>query len=136
MSFQLIVRSQFSAAHALYNYSGKCERLHGHNFTVEAAIEGKEISAESGMLIDFSILKKALEGVLEPLDHTVLNDLPAFRDISPSSENLAQYIGCELANTLAAVLKHNGATIYSVAVSEKNAQTAIWFAQGRCPGTI
>ena len=136
MSFQLIVRSQFSAAHALYNYSGKCEKLHGHNFAVEATIQGNEVSPENGMLIDFTILKKALAQVLEPLDHAILNELPEFKERSPSSENLAHFIGCELAGALSEALKQSNAMVYSIAVSEKNTQTAIWFAQGGRPGKI
>ena len=27
-----------------------------------------------------------------PLDHVVLNDLPAFKDLNPSTENLARHI--------------------------------------------
>jgi 6-pyruvoyltetrahydropterin/6-carboxytetrahydropterin synthase len=27
-----------------------------------------------------------------PLDHVVLNDLPAFKELNPSTENLARYI--------------------------------------------
>ena len=34
-----------------------------------------------------------------PIDHTYLNDLPAFRDLSPSAENIAAYIFHELKQT-------------------------------------
>ena len=47
---------------------------------------------EVGLLTDFKILKAKLKEVLMPLDHVVLNDLPAFKGINPSTENLARHI--------------------------------------------
>ena len=47
---------------------------------------------EVGLLTDFKVLKAKLKEVLMPLDHVVLNDLPAFKDLNPSTENLARHI--------------------------------------------
>lgn len=89
--FELSVESHFSSAHRLLNYQGKCENLHGHNWKVEITVAGENLD-KSGMLIDFKILKAQLKEVLEDLDHKDLNNLEAFREVSPSSENIAKYI--------------------------------------------
>ena len=90
MFYEVRVEADFSAAHFLRDYNGKCENLHGHNYKVYAHVRGKELN-EGGMLLDFSKLKKALRAVCKELDHTNLNDLPVF-DQNPSAERISFYI--------------------------------------------
>jgi 6-pyruvoyltetrahydropterin/6-carboxytetrahydropterin synthase len=85
MSWLLRVRDKFSAAHFLREYKGKCERVHGHTFEVEVAVDVQELDA-AGIGIDFTRLKAALAGILP--DHALLNDVFAF---NPSAENLARH---------------------------------------------
>lgn len=89
--FALAVRDSFAAAHRLESYKGKCEALHGHNFTVEAIFEGEKVDRD-GMLVDFAILKGYLREVLSELDHTYLNEIPFFRERASSSEYIALFI--------------------------------------------
>ncbi len=89
--FELTISGQFAAAHALINYHGKCEALHGHNWKIEATVQGRD-QDEAGLVIDFGQLKEMMGRVLSELDHAYLNDLPAFKGSSPSSENIARYI--------------------------------------------
>ena len=88
----LRVEGAFEAAHRVVNYPGKCDRLHGHNWVVEATFQGTQLD-ELGMLIDFKIAKKALAKILDEFDHYYLNDLPPFHDGgNPTAENLARII--------------------------------------------
>ncbi len=89
--FEVKVEGHFSAAHHLLNYEGNCENQHGHNWKVEIYAQGKHLN-ESNILIDFKILKKELNKVLDKLDHKDINELPEFKDISPSSEIISKYI--------------------------------------------
>ena len=89
--FELTVKAEFEAAHQINGYKGKCQRLHGHNWSVEAIVEGRELD-ELGMLIDFKILKAELNSVLDELDHRYLNELEIFAKKNPTAENLAQII--------------------------------------------
>ena len=89
--FRLKVEGNFSSAHNLRGYKGKCEDLHGHNWRVEITVESEELD-EIGMLQDFKYLKKKLNAVLEDLDHQYLNKLVQFKKINPTSENIAKYI--------------------------------------------
>jgi 6-pyruvoyltetrahydropterin/6-carboxytetrahydropterin synthase len=89
--FTVRVEDNFAAAHFLARYHGKCERLHGHNYRVRVTAAGRDLE-EGGMLLDFGIMKSALRGITAELDHTSLNDHPAFGDGCPSSERIARFV--------------------------------------------
>ena len=89
--YELKIVSHFAAAHRLEDFHGACENLHGHNWKIEVYVQGKELG-EDGLLLDFKIMKKKTEEILNGLDHKYLNELPPFRDKNPSSENIARYI--------------------------------------------
>ncbi|MCI0471641.1 MAG: 6-carboxytetrahydropterin synthase, partial [Candidatus Aminicenantes bacterium] len=80
MSWNLIVKENFSAAHFLQNYKGKCEHMHGHSFRIEAYFKVAELD-NAGIGIDFTRLKAYLKDILP--DHKVLNEV---FDFSPSAE--------------------------------------------------
>ncbi len=100
--YRVQVEEEFSSSHQLRNYGGKCEELHGHNFQVLAEVEGSEIDPDTGLLIDFKELRGNLRGILQELDHKHLNELPAFEQVNPSSENLARHIYARLEQGLSA----------------------------------
>ena len=97
--YRLKIITSFAAAHCLIHYQGDCENLHGHNWKVEVTVTAKELD-KAGLGIDFKILKKETNLLLQTLDHKYLNELAPFLDISPSSENLARYIFGELSSKL------------------------------------
>ena len=89
--FELTVRSEFSSAHFLRDYDGKCRNLHGHTYKVAVTVAGEKLN-DIGVMADFVELKKHLEAVLKPLDHACLNDLGHFKKHNPTAENIAKYI--------------------------------------------
>ncbi len=89
--FELSVKGNIAAAHFLRKYEGPCKNLHGHTWHIEVFICGDRLD-EIGMVCDFSILKKKLKSFLHALDHVCLNELDIFKEINPTTENLAQYI--------------------------------------------
>lgn len=94
--YTLKVEGAFEAAHQLPDYPGKCARLHGHNWVVEAVVKGRELD-KLGMLVDFKTVKKALNNVLDRYDHRFLNELVPFNTgVNPTAENLARIIFTEI----------------------------------------
>ena len=89
--YEILVERGFAAAHYLPDYAGKCQRLHGHNYTVRLYLRGDSLDRH-GMLADFGAVKAALDATLERYDHFCLNDLPDFKEIAPSTENIARRI--------------------------------------------
>ncbi len=94
-------RYRFSASHRLHaaalsaqanrDLYGKCNHPygHGHNYELEISVRGP-VDERSGQAVD----RRALDGlvraeVLEAFDHRNLNaEIPEFRDVVPTSENL------------------------------------------------
>ena len=97
--FEVYVKTHFAAAHSLKGYAGDCARIHGHNWTIEVFVKCKELD-EIGIGIDFRDIKRAVKDVIQDLDHAHLNDLPAFKEVNPSSENIAKLIYHELCKKL------------------------------------
>ena len=89
--YEIKTQAYFSAAHHLLNYDGVCENQHGHNWMVEAYVRGENLD-QSNILIDYKVLKRELNKVLEILDHQDINELPEFEGESPSSEMIASFI--------------------------------------------
>lgn len=97
--FDIFIDTHFSSGHHLRNYPGNCEKPHGHNWKVTVTVRATELD-ELGMGIDFRALKAATKAVIDTLDHTDLNEHPAFQSQNPSSENLARHIFTKLKKTL------------------------------------
>lgn len=97
--FEVSVEETFAAGHALREYKGKCENVHGHNYRVRVTIEGAELS-RIGLLVDFGDIKKILRESISYLDHRFLNDLPPFDVWNPSAENMARFFYEEMAKGL------------------------------------
>lgn len=120
--WRLRVSSDFSSSHQLRHYEGKCENMHGHNFTVEVEVAGDTLDPKLGILMDFKELRRLLKVVTDELDHRHLNDLPAFADQNPSSELLAQHVFRGLKGLLAAY----PVRLVEVMVSEKDSSRAYY----------
>ena len=89
--YELTVKGEFAASHSLRDYEGKCKKLHGHTWHVDVVVRGKKVNSV-GMLIDFKEIKGDLKKILETLDHVHLNNLPHFKKVNPTSENIAKHI--------------------------------------------
>ncbi len=115
--YSIKIEGNFSSAHNLRGYRGKCEELHGHNWKIEVVVS-KNTLDKAGMVLDFKHLKRKLNLVLEKLDHKYLNNIAYFKRVNPTSENIAKYIYDNL--------KRPVAGISSVAVWENTASSATY----------
>jgi 6-pyruvoyltetrahydropterin/6-carboxytetrahydropterin synthase len=127
MEAYLTISTHFSAAHRLAlphltleqnsEIYGKCARVngHGHNYHLEVTVKG-EIDPRTGMIADLGELQQAIdEYVVEPFDHTFLNkDIPYFKKVVPTAENIAVHIR----DLLQAPIQATGAQLYKVKLIE------------------
>ena len=95
--FEVTIEETFAAGHALRNYRGKCENVHGHNYRCQVTMEGEQLDSV-GLLVDFVELKRTVHSVLDRLDHQWLNEFPPFDVLNPSAENIAKFIHDEVAS--------------------------------------
>jgi 6-pyruvoyltetrahydropterin/6-carboxytetrahydropterin synthase len=93
--FEVSVERTFAAGHALRNYHGKCENVHGHNYKVRVTLAGADLDS-AGLLCDFVDVKRLMDGIIERLDHQFLNEIAPFDQLNPSAENIARYFYQEL----------------------------------------
>lgn len=117
----LEVNMEFSAAHALRHYQGKCENLHGHNYRVRVEVKGSELMPRTELLMDFGDLKRMVKEAVAPLDHANINDVPPFDAMNASSENLARYIWKRMEPNMPENVR-----LTSVTVAERDAQRATY----------
>ena len=120
--YEVTIEETFAAGHALRNYRGKCENVHGHNYRCQVTLEGLELDS-TGLLVDFVELKKVLHGVVDRLDHQWLNDFPPFDVLNPSAENIAKYIYDGVSDGLKA---HQGVRVGAIRLWETDTASATY----------
>lgn len=98
-------KAHFNAAHRLYRKDwddaknlavfGKCSNphYHGHNYELVVSVRG-EVDPETGFVMDLKLLKELIYNEVEvAFDHKNLNEeLPEFKDLNPTAENIAVVI--------------------------------------------
>src|SRR5437667_10378286 len=87
--YEVMIERNFSSAHPLRGYKGKCENLHGHNYKIEIYARGEELK-NIGLLIDFVALKKPADDIVKSLDHRNITEMPPlYEALNPSAEDPA-----------------------------------------------
>jgi 6-pyruvoyltetrahydropterin/6-carboxytetrahydropterin synthase len=117
--YEVEITTNFSAAHRLRDYNGKCEHLHGHNYKVIVSARANSLGP-GGMVIDFGVLKAATNHAVERLDHSYLNDLEPFDRLEPSAENIAAHLFEEVSKQL----NEKANILYSVSIWESDTSRA------------
>jgi 6-pyruvoyltetrahydropterin/6-carboxytetrahydropterin synthase len=142
------ITKQFRAeiAHRLPNHKGACQRLHGHSYRFEVTVAGQVEQVESGMALDFKVLKEIVEPVIKGWDHSLILwegdpllkflrgecarvELKFLREAMsiiifpriPTAENMANYLGQFIRQELPV-----GIAITSVRVWETTTSYAEW----------
>jgi len=79
----------------LYKSDGTSEP-HGHTYHLTVFVTGF-VSEDDGYIIDFKDLKRILkDGVIERLDHRLINNIPWFKNTLTTVENIMHYIWEEI----------------------------------------
>ena len=120
--FEITIEETFAAGHALRNYRGKCENVHGHNYRCQVTVEGPQLD-DIGLLVDFVELKRVVHSVLDRMDHQWLNGWPPFDMLNPSAENMAKFIYDEVAAGLGV---RPGVRLAQVKLWETDTSSAIY----------
>lgn len=117
-------KEHFSASHKLINPKmskvknekifGKCNNFHGHNYYLEVTLRGKPDN-DSGYVFDLKKLSNIIsKEILQKVDHKYLNDLNIFKDLIPTTENMAKVFW----DILKPKLKTKNAHLYSIVLYE------------------
>lgn len=135
----------FEAAHALWNYDGKCKNLHGHSYRLFVTVIGDPIvdktNTKRGMVIDFGDLKTIVSRcVIDLYDHAVIfnSEAPYAKELDakqvyeqtillnyqPTCENMV----LDFANTIQEQLP-SGVELHSLKLYETAKSFAEWYAE-------
>jgi 6-pyruvoyltetrahydropterin/6-carboxytetrahydropterin synthase len=88
--YKLAVKKDFVAQHFLIGGDwGSENQKHSHHYRLEIQLEGKELD-DHGFVVDIVKVNDHLEKLISYFRDKTLNDLPEFKDINPSIENLAR----------------------------------------------
>ena len=116
---------KFDAAHFLPGYKGKCANMHGHTWVIEIEVARPDnyYDEETGMVLDFSFFKDALQGnYLEKLDHKVLNEVPNLQN--PTAEVICEWTRNTMINAFG--FGRTGVEVIRVRVWESDSSYAEW----------
>ncbi|MBK8984014.1 MAG: 6-carboxytetrahydropterin synthase [Ignavibacteria bacterium] len=121
-------REHFSASHVLENINlskeknielfGKCNNFHGHNYYIEVTLAGIP-HPDSSYVMDLKKLKEIITNeILNKVDHKFLNELEMFRNVIPTTENMAMIFW----KILSEKINVDNVKLYSVRIyeTEKN----------------
>jgi 6-pyruvoyltetrahydropterin/6-carboxytetrahydropterin synthase len=123
--FEVTVEQTFAAGHALREYKGKCENVHGHNYKVQITVEGERLN-RIGLLVDFVELKRVVREVVDRLDHQFINDLDPFTVINPSAENMAKYFYDEVSKKMDGTSGETATRISQIKIWETDTSIAVY----------
>lgn len=93
---QVTKEMRTETGHRLNNYDGRCSHLHGHSY--KWCVTARSLSLDDkNMVMDFKDLKKAMNAVLDPLDHCMVlaPDDPLWeigQNARPESYGLASFL--------------------------------------------
>jgi len=120
--FEVSVEQSFASGHALRNYHGKCENVHGHNYKVRITVQGEQLDS-TGLLVDFAEVKRLMGDVIDYLDHRFINDLAPFDVVNPSAENIAKYFYDRVSGGLSGA---GGVQVSEVKIWETETSSALY----------
>jgi 6-pyruvoyltetrahydropterin/6-carboxytetrahydropterin synthase len=128
---RLTRRYRFSASHRLHSHLlsqtenqrvyGKCNNPHGHghDYVVEVRVKGP-LDVATGRVVDLDTLDRLVsEWVLHPFEHRNLNiEVEDFRDLPPTTENLAVVIRERLKRAWPSAFGDSGPVLDRIRIEE------------------
>lgn len=94
MKITVVKEFTFDAAHYLPEYDGPCRNLHGHTYRLQVGFTDA-VNSKTGMVLDFSEIKKEIGKLVHHLDHRLLNhahELNGFPCEMPTAENMVVWL--------------------------------------------
>ncbi len=120
--YQIITETAFTASHALRLPDGSDEPVHSHDWPVAVTVQSDKLD-EMDCVMDFHVLEKIVDAVLDPWHEQHLNDVEPFANeaINPSAERVAEQIALAVIQQLP-----QGVTLVESCVGEAEGCTAVY----------
>ena len=96
--YELTIHSNFLATHAV-TIQGIDEEPHEHDWQLVVHVAARDLD-QDGVVCDFHVLERGVKEAIAPLENAELNELPLFKGISPTAENVVTLISQRIAPVL------------------------------------
>jgi 6-pyruvoyl-tetrahydropterin synthase len=110
--YELSIDTFFNASHTVV-IRGKRGQFHTHSFRLSVRCRSKSISGHEQIIVDYSTLRERVDLVAQVYHNQVLNDLPPFKKMKSTTENLTAVLFQQLRRTLKGLpLELTGITLW------------------------
>ena len=97
--YEISIDTFFNASHTV-TIKGRRSPLHTHSYRLGVRCRSKSISGKEQVVADYSTLRDRINGVAKAYNHQHLNDLPPFRQLKSTTENLTAVLFQQLSKAL------------------------------------
>jgi 6-pyruvoyl tetrahydropterin synthase-like protein len=97
--YELSIDTFFNASHTVVIKGMKGEQ-HTHSYRLSVRCRSKSISGQEQIIVDYSTLRDRVNRVAQAYHNRVLNDLPPFKQMKSTTENLTSVLFQQLRRTL------------------------------------
>jgi 6-pyruvoyltetrahydropterin/6-carboxytetrahydropterin synthase len=97
--YEISIDTFFNASHTVI-IKGRRSPLHTHSYRLGVRCRSKSISGKEQVVADYSTLRDRINRVAKAYNHQHLNDLPPFRQLKSTTENLTAVLFQQLTKAL------------------------------------
>lgn len=117
----------FNASHSVVQ-EGRPGPVHTHSFRVMVTCRRRDLAPKNNTSIGYHTLREVIKEVVRPYNNTLLNDLPPFRELQPTTEVLSAVLFQQTQRALTNLL----AELISVTVWESPTVSSTYRLRPRC----
>jgi 6-pyruvoyltetrahydropterin/6-carboxytetrahydropterin synthase len=97
--YEISIDTFFNASHTVV-IKGRKGPLHTHSYRLGVRCRSKSFSGKEQVIADYSTLRDRINRVAQAYNHQFLNDLPPFRHLKSTTENLTAVLFQQLTKAL------------------------------------
>jgi len=100
LRYEIALDTFFNARHYV-TIAGNAGNLHTHSYRLHVRYRTNALVPEDHVVVGYQVLRERTEGVVKAYNNRLLNDLPPFQRLQPTTENLTAVLFQQLQRALA-----------------------------------
>lgn len=100
--YEIVVDTFFNARHAVV-IAGRQGPIHAHSYRLQVRCRSWALETEDQVVVGYQPLRERMKQVVQAYNNRLLNDLPPFQRLQPTTENLAAVLFQQLQQMLGAL---------------------------------
>jgi len=98
--YELILDQFFQASHYV-TIEGRTGPVHTHSYRLEVRCRSRMLLPDNHVVVGYRTLRERIKQVVQVYNHTLLNELPPFQELQPTTEALIGVIAQQIQRMLA-----------------------------------